>query len=40
MGLALDLVSMVEFAIGLQIHYDLVHYTFFYLLYGLGDGAT
>ena len=39
MGLALDLVSMVEFALGLHIHYDLVHY-FFYLIYGLGDGAT
>ena len=28
-GLALDLVSMVEFVLGLQIHYDLVHYVFF-----------
>ena len=28
MGLALDLVSMVKFALGLQILYDLAHYIF------------
>ena len=39
MGLALDLVSIVEFVLGLQINYDLVHCFFFYLFYGLGDGA-
>ena len=28
MGLALDLVSMITCALGLQIHYDLAHYIF------------
>ena len=31
--------TMVEFVLGLHIHYDLVHYVFSYLLYSLGDGA-
>ena len=31
--------SMVYFALGLQIHYDLAHYIF-PCVYGLGDGAT
>ena len=29
-----------KFVLGLQIHYDLVHYIFCTCVYGLGDGAT
>ena len=32
MGLPLDLVSMVEFVMGLQIHYDLVHSIFLFVV--------
>ena len=28
MGLTLDFLSLIEFVLGLQIHYDLVHYIF------------
>ena len=35
-----SLCIMVELVLGLQLHYDLVHYIFFYLFHGLGDGAT
>ena len=28
MGLTLDFVSFIELVLGLQIHYDLVHYIF------------
>ena len=33
MGLTLNLVSMDEFVLGLQIHYDMVHYIFLFVLW-------
>ena len=32
MGLALDLVSMVEFVMEPQVYYDLVHYIFLFIV--------